>query len=425
MKTVKTTPIQTLLFLTILTLLIGCGGGSNDSDPTPENNSDSTPENNSFPEQLQSSIWLSSECLSNGNVNYLKGLYQFTTDSQILFGYQEFQDSSCTTPTEQTQPYLNAGSYIVHNSETLQDGSSGYEIEIIVDTQSHTGYFSTIDEDRFCTSNNLNFSSIGLYIDQSSNSNLNYETCLRAFATVENLPPSDPEEDQDTTDPEENQDNSDIPTAQISPPTPPSGLREIRGVIVMGWQPGGTYGLTEEFIALFNDGTYSDDLKTTFGRSKEYSKQENPNSWGEWRLRQSDSELELKEHDDTTFEDTRGNWVARTATNGEALSGCFGRLTTSGSAYDGDTVVGLAQTWCFWENGRFTNSSTAFGNSSSGIDITMHSVSPKSRGRYYVSGYTINLVYDDGHSIQAAFCFANEDRDHITLNGKRFMGGGE
>jgi hypothetical protein len=203
--------------------------------------------------------------------------------------------------------------------------------------------------------------------------------------------------------------------------SPPKGFKEIRGVIVMGIKADGMFGLTEDFIALFEDGSYTSDLSNTFGSSASASKKRKPKSWGQWRTRAG--KLEIKEYKEKSFSMTRGDWVARPASDTQVLSGCYGRLnSTSGGDYNSGTTVGVARTWCFWPNGRFTNSSTAFGNSTDGGRVTMKATTPKSRGRYRVKGYTAHFVYDDGHEVIAAFCFANEKKSHIVLNGKRFMG---
>jgi hypothetical protein len=215
--------------------------------------------------------------------------------------------------------------------------------------------------------------------------------------------------------------DSDLPTKTISPSQTPTGLKEPRGVIIMGIQANGMFGFTEKFIALYDDGAYTNDLTTAFDQGVAHSKQKNPKSWGSWRIH--NEKLELKKDRDESFEKTRGDWIARAATKARMLSGCYGRLTTNnGADYTSGTTVGVARTWCFWPDGGFTNSSTAFGNTKTAGGIHMKSTSPKTRGRYFLNGYTAHFIYGDGHEIQAAFCFANEKKSHIVLNGKRFMG---
>lgn len=198
----------------------------------------------------------------------------------------------------------------------------------------------------------------------------------------------------------------------------PAGLKELRGVLVMGIQPGGMFGLTDDFIAVFDDGSYTEDLVNTFGEGVAVSRRKKPRAWGTWRSR--NDKIELREHGDAAYEPPRGSWLIAPSASGFTLSGCFGRLnSSSGADYTSGTTVGLAQTWCFWKDGRFTNSSTAFGSSS---NVSMRASSPKARGRYRIDGYVAKFVYDDGHEVTAAFGYASTKGNHLMLNGKRFMG---
>lgn len=154
------------------------------------------------------------------------------------------------------------------------------------------------------------------------------------------------------------------------------GLKEVRVVIVFGIQAGGMFGTTEDFIALFEDGTYSSDLPRTFGVSKTASKKKKPKYWGSWRMR--NGVLELKTSNDKAFDTTSRNWLAVAGTIDQKLSGCYGNITsTSGADYISGTTVGLARSWCFYPNGRFTNKASSYGSSSSPT-VTM-GVSNKAR----------------------------------------------
>ena len=242
------------------------------------------------------------------------------------------------------------------------------------------------------------------------------ESVAGALARVVEAPP---ETHASTTAPARTATAS-IPTsAALAPVEKLDGLKELRGVIVFGIQAGGMFGLTEDFIALFEDGSYSSDLARTFGKSKAASRQKKPKYWGQWRMR--GGELELKEDGDEKFDTTRGNWVAPGGDADHRLSKCYGNITSSsGGDYTSGTTVGLARSWCFYPNGRFTNKASAFGSSSN--PSASMGVSNKARGRYRIDGNMARFVYDDGHEVVAAFGFVNKDRTHIMLNGKRFMG---
>lgn len=59
----------------------------------------------------------------------------------------------------------------------------------------------------------------------------------------------------------------------------------------------------------------------------------------------------------------------------------------------------------------------------------MHGVigatAPHLHGRYRIDGYAIRLAYDDGSQAEAGFAFLNDERTHIAINGKRYMGSDE
>ena len=213
------------------------------------------------------------------------------------------------------------------------------------------------------------------------------------------------------------------PRGPLSPASPPPGLRDVRGVLTMGLQAGGMFGTTERFIATFDDGAYTRDLQRTFGEGIAASRRAEPEDWGRYRMR--GGTLQLRKPGDDDFGDTRGSWVTSPGKADQRLSGCFGRLTSSGGGdYTSGVTVGLASSWCFWPDGRFTHDATAFGTASagSGVSGATSSTRPTARGRYRIDGYVARFVYDDGHEVVAAFCFANDDRDHVMLNGRRFMG---
>ena len=208
-----------------------------------------------------------------------------------------------------------------------------------------------------------------------------------------------------------------VAQADTAKDSTPEGLVELRGIIAMGIQADGTFGVGDDFIAIFDDGSYTSDLANTFNDRIDVSKREKPKKWGHWRAR--NETIELRGHSDNDFEETMGSWRIEPNDEDHRLSGCFGRLgSNSGGDYTGRTIVGVARTWCFWPDGRFTNSSTAFGSSS---ELSM-GVSDKARGSYRIDDYIAQFTYDDGHTITAAFGYADDKGNHVLINGRRFMG---
>lgn len=215
------------------------------------------------------------------------------------------------------------------------------------------------------------------------------------------------------------------PSTPLKPVPAPARFKDLRGVIVMGIQPGGMFGTTSDTIATFSDGTYTSDLHALFNDGVEASRRKHPKRWGQWRERAG--KLELKGHRDKAFDTTRGDWIATPGGADQRLQGCFGDLnSSSGADYGGSTTIGKASTWCFWPDGRFTHSSTVFGAShGGGVSAVMRSSSPRTRGRYRIDGYRVSFVYDDGRQVRGSFSYLNKSRTHIGLNGRRFMGAGK
>lgn len=209
-----------------------------------------------------------------------------------------------------------------------------------------------------------------------------------------------------------------VKRAALAAGNTPQGLKEIRGVQVFGIQPGGLFGVTEEFIATFNDGTYTTDFATTFNDGVAESKGRKPEAWGRWREREGKLELAQKRSDE--FESSSGNWIVDPGAAGEYLSQCFTRHSSAGGV---GPLVGGSRTWCFTTDGRFASSSAvyAIANTSAG-GVTYGSESPKTQGRYLIDGYTIRFVFDDGQQQTAAFAFASDKKHHIVINGLRFIG---
>lgn len=206
--------------------------------------------------------------------------------------------------------------------------------------------------------------------------------------------------------------------------TPPSGLVRLHGVIVMRLQPGGLLGPVGTVVALMDDGSFTDDVATLFEDGAARSRQDNPKDWGEWR--QSGDAVLLKWHGDDGFEETHGDWIARSGDGDHKLEGCFGRLISYDGAGVGDAMVGKASSWCFAPDGRFSHESAGFAIATGGgVRGAAGATAPHLRGRYRIDGYAIRFAYDDGSGAQAGFAFLNDEHTHIAINGKRFMGSEE
>ncbi|WP_405410481.1 hypothetical protein [Maribacter sp. Asnod1-A12] len=208
-------------------------------------------------------------------------------------------------------------------------------------------------------------------------------------------------------------------TKELSPGKAPHGLLELRGLLGTGMQSTGMVGTTSNVVALFKDGTFTNDIGLTFSDGVAVSKSRNPKNWGQWRMR--NNELELKEYEETQFEEAR-DWLTEPASKDLKLNGCYGNITSSSySGYGGGSTVGNASSWCFKPNGRFSHSKTGFANATGDVRGSTSS-NKKNGGSYYLSDYVAKFIYDDGTEVTTSFCFLNKKKTHIAINGKRLMG---
>ena len=211
----------------------------------------------------------------------------------------------------------------------------------------------------------------------------------------------------------------------------PNGFKEIRSIGIYGIQATGQYGLKENIIALFKDGTYTEDLSGIFsiGKGVAYSKRKKPKSWGQWRVNAKD-EILLKDHNDKEFETTVMNFTTTAGGTNQKLNACYGRLVSSDGMGSGYTV-GSSRSYCFKKDGRYALNSTGFVSAGQGYanDIAYtggvvgggHSSSKKG-GWYRIDGHIIEFTEQSGKKERAAFMFLNKDKSHIAINGRRMMG---
>jgi len=170
--------------------------------------------------------------------------------------------------------------------------------------------------------------------------------------------------------------------------------------------------LGDAMVALFDDGTYTNDIATAFDQGVSASRARNPEDWGEYQIR--GGELLLRENGESTFDDPL-NYMVEPGGSNSRITGCYTAL--SGGSLDLPGVAVSTNTWCFDSSGRFTNDSAAFVSNST----VSASSSRDTSGEYRIDGYAIRIRYSNGIEKVMSFCYYSEDRTHIGLNGRRFF----
>ncbi len=206
----KYTQPTIFIVVAMMLALTGCGGGGGGDDaPPPNSNADETTDpvedtDTDISSQISSSIWMTSMCRQDNEGTYFHSLVQFTSDGQVLMGWQDFQDSSCSTrASTQLLPSENSGSYSILGSETLQDGTPGYKMHATIDGITNDAYFAITTENKLCFSPNLVLQTVEGSFTANPTPTLDYQNCLSVHSSVDNPNPNptpDPDPvSQDTT----------------------------------------------------------------------------------------------------------------------------------------------------------------------------------------------------------------------------------
>jgi len=202
-------------------------------------------------------------------------------------------------------------------------------------------------------------------------------------------------------------DNEQMPPI-ANPQTPPSsgslpavvappGIAAFRGIQVFRIQPSGFFGLTDDAIFTFTDGSYTEDVAGVMTNGIAASMAANPEDWGVWRG--SGDNFELLENGDTEFDDVT-SWILQPAGADQRLDGCYNAIGGSGALFDGGIGNVDFSTVCFFSDGRFTHDSAFF---TQGPFADSSTVSPQSVGIYRIDGNAARFVYNDGRDEVVAF----------------------
>lgn len=156
-----------------LSILSGCGGGTDEIQPI----------------SPLMGVWITESCDqasdSNGTlVNFwLKALYEFTTQGEILIGREEYSDSNCVTLNNTVSPAtVNTPiTYQDGGAKLLQEGinGGGLLIEIGAGAQLLSiDAFYTINNNSLCFSDAFTFDALGFGISELGTDAIDFDNCL-------------------------------------------------------------------------------------------------------------------------------------------------------------------------------------------------------------------------------------------------------
>jgi hypothetical protein len=199
--------------------------------------------------------------------------------------------------------------------------------------------------------------------------------------------------------------------------TPPDGMIGIWDLIDYGIGAGGIFTLIDNFVMVFEDGTFTDDISKVLNEGIAASKADpTPKShWGEWRI--NGEEIEVKWSFDEKFSTPVRQFRAEAGGNEQRLEGCFSSSVSTSTLPNDLPFLLRVSKWCFKPDGTFDHSKAA--TASSG-DFVGWGTSPTESGSYYIDGYIMVFSYNDGRVINAGFSFLVEDHSHILINTIRY-----
>jgi hypothetical protein len=179
-----------LLPFTLIFALHGCGGDSSDNSNEKPDNTNNT--DNSAGINISSKIWMTSNCIQDDAGVYFKSLYEFTADGTILQGFQDFQDTSCTTPKDETVlPYNQLTTYTDGGSTTLQDGTNGNLITIAFsDILTVDGFYTITSQNTLCFTSNFSINTGDFRNIPGPAEPVDYNNCLTVYNATNNQSPN-------------------------------------------------------------------------------------------------------------------------------------------------------------------------------------------------------------------------------------------
>lgn len=175
-------------------------------------------------------------------------------------------------------------------------------------------------------------------------------------------------------------------------------------------------------VLAFKDGWATSRIDAALVAGIAASREEYPESWGRWQLNSKD-ELTVRWGSDDDFRDFYFAFSVPPASTTAGFSGCYSTTGFSDLSGIGEANVAVSvDTWCFAEDGRFTNDRTLGLNYSDSSAAASGQQQDDRGGTYSVDGYLITFVYSDGQVVRTLAGVSDDEpgeRD-LLLGGNHF-----
>jgi hypothetical protein len=179
------------------------------------------------------------------------------------------------------------------------------------------------------------------------------------------------------------------------------------------------FGADTRPVILFRNGIICDCMGYAFGSDNPAAfKSSHAGDFGRWRQR-ADGKFEylFDQSSDTVWSALSGGF-AKPLPDRWSTHGTYNRI--SGSGFDGNMTYATSS-FTFSADGRFTTGSTISSTAQSGgATVFAGGESGKTSGRYEISGYMLQLTFDDGTTARKSITWQS-DPDVIWINGAGFV----
>jgi hypothetical protein len=172
---------------------------------------------------------------------------------------------------------------------------------------------------------------------------------------------------------------------------------------------------------LYKNGIICDCMAYAFGATDPLAfKNKYPGDFGRWRKR-SDGKYEylFDQSTDTVWSELGGGPAKPLPANWRT-QGTYSYFSSSGFA---DNMTSSTSSYTFGQNGRFHTGSTITSTATSGgASVFAGGEGGQTSGRYQISGWILQLIYDDGRTVRKTITW-QRDPDVIWINGTGYVRG--
>jgi hypothetical protein len=210
---------------------------------------------------------------------------------------------------------------------------------------------------------------------------------------------------------------------------PGQGLKpsDIKGVVINAESGIGVGGMViieyNPYLLLQNGSVYRYPIVAPYDLDVAASKKVEPTKWGTWKLEGKTMVVTLPQKGVMKTERWDDDWFwAKAPTANEKIKGAYETISGGGNtAMGGTTMVFSSRNIKFNEKGQFTMQKAA-GGSNADFDVSTSAYSnSNAAGTYKLSGYSIEMRYNNGQVVRKLFYFYPDSRTTFGIGNDAYV----